>query len=354
MESLAYLHLALAYDDPTTYEFVLGQRIQQLWQKFPWKLCSSKLALRFLSLATTLAILTLAQAAFAIILKEGNFRPEVSTLKQQLQQLGYYRGEIDNYFGSSTEAAVLRFQRDQRIQQDGQVGPETQGRINRELAELGLLSPASGFLARPNEFVYGQARPQASPQAPIRVLNSPPVNIQNFGTQSVSRSELRLGDIGPDVRLLQQRLQSFGIDPGPLDGVYGSDTQGAVALFQNRFQNQFNLFVRERGVADEQTLIALGLRPGSSGFRAGGEPKLPRLDLQGLKYVVVIPTNRNRRDTDRLDELRTGRYPNAQLAQDRRGKYIYVESYLNFDEAQSNSAFLRSKDFRNARVVYFH
>lgn len=43
---------------------------------------------------------------------------------------------------------------------------------------------------------------------------------------------LRLGDRGPDVRKLQEALKSFGALTGPLDGVFGPDTEKAVKTVQ--------------------------------------------------------------------------------------------------------------------------
>ena len=37
---------------------------------------------------------------------------------------------------------------------------------------------------------------------------------------------------GPDVRELQERLKELGYSPGPVDGIYGSATAGAVRAFQ--------------------------------------------------------------------------------------------------------------------------
>jgi len=46
---------------------------------------------------------------------------------------------------------------------------------------------------------------------------------------------LRLGTYGSDVMELQAVLKKIGLDPGPVDGRYGTRTKSAVAAFQRRF-----------------------------------------------------------------------------------------------------------------------
>ncbi len=54
---------------------------------------------------------------------------DVLRVQQILQILGYYRGDLDGYYGPVTEAAVINFQRDQQLSPDGIVGPETYERL---------------------------------------------------------------------------------------------------------------------------------------------------------------------------------------------------------------------------------
>jgi peptidoglycan hydrolase-like protein with peptidoglycan-binding domain len=54
------------------------------------------------------------------------------------------------------------------------------------------------------------------------------------------------------VRKIQQALQKKGINPGPIDGVYGPLTKEAVRTFQSRYG------IKATGDVDNQTLFALG------------------------------------------------------------------------------------------------
>ncbi len=54
------------------------------------------------------------------------------------------------------------------------------------------------------------------------------------------------------VRQVQQALVKKGIDPGPIDGIFGPRTREAVRKFQDRYG------IKPSGEIDNQTLFALG------------------------------------------------------------------------------------------------
>ena len=58
-------------------------------------------------------------------LKQGMSGSDVAVLQRQLQEYGYYQGEVDGVFGSGTKAAVFNFQVDNDLDTDGVVGPST-------------------------------------------------------------------------------------------------------------------------------------------------------------------------------------------------------------------------------------
>lgn len=92
--------------------------------------------------------------ATEVLSKYGSTGTEVRNIQQKLKNLGYYTGSVDGIFGSKTKAAVLKFQKDYGLTQDGIVGKNT-------LKALGLSSSSSvsqterNLLAR---VIYGEAR----------------------------------------------------------------------------------------------------------------------------------------------------------------------------------------------------
>lgn len=59
------------------------------------------------------------------LLKKGCQGEEVRELQKKLKELGYYQASVDGYYGSKTEAAVIKFQKDYNLVTDGIYGPLT-------------------------------------------------------------------------------------------------------------------------------------------------------------------------------------------------------------------------------------
>lgn len=55
-----------------------------------------------------------------------------------------------------------------------------------------------------------------------------------------------------NIRQIQRALQNKGLEPGPIDGILGPQTEEAVRNFQNRYG------IKASGKIDNQTLFALG------------------------------------------------------------------------------------------------
>jgi len=207
MDSYAYLHLALSHENPPHFHLANPMGIR-------WKKLSTRAYRGFLSLAVTLAVLSLAQAAQALV-AIGDFGSEVTRIQNRLSELGYFTSNTTGYFGDITQNAVIQFQRDNGLVQDGIVGPNT-------LAVL-----------------FGTT----SPSDP-----TPPVSDRDL-------IGLGVGDRGPGVTTLQNRLRNLGYFTANSTGYFGRITRSAVIRFQQ------DNFIPATGLVSEETLALLNQRP---------------------------------------------------------------------------------------------
>jgi N-acetylmuramoyl-L-alanine amidase len=140
------------------------------------------------------------------VLKLGDSGSAVLDVQARLVALGYSIAGEHGTFGPQTESAVKVFQIRRGLQPDGQIGPHTW----RELVEAGLTIGARTLYHRP-------------------------------------RSLMR----GDDIRDLQRRLNALGFDAGKQDGIFGVETEDAVAEFQR------NVGLHPDGIAGHETFEAL-------------------------------------------------------------------------------------------------
>ena len=129
--------------------------------------------------ATVFAFLLLAPGAFAA------GEPDTAALQVGLRQRGFYTGTIDGVRGTSTVAAVRRFQRRVGLAADGVAGPRTRSALGR----------------------FGRNSPLGS-------------------------RELGVAMRGWDVAALQFALAWHGFPSGVFDGVFGTSTTRALRRFQ--------------------------------------------------------------------------------------------------------------------------
>lgn len=121
-------------------------------------------------------------------LEEGMRGEDVRKLQKRLKDLGYATGPIDGIFGSITHSAVILYQKNCHIEQDGVVGPITWGKLNKGASSL---------------------------------IPDPPIG-----------RYLKKGSKGDDVAAIQSRLIVLGYLNGVADGIFGKLTHAAVVAFQ--------------------------------------------------------------------------------------------------------------------------
>ncbi|MBD2593733.1 peptidoglycan-binding protein [Nostoc spongiaeforme FACHB-130] len=126
-------------------------------------------------------------------LMRGDEGEQVRVLQEKLRVAGYYYGNATGIFGPITEESVKRFQEAYKLNVDGIVGPATISKL-----------PGSGV-------GYGE-------DAPPR--------------RAADKDNLRMGDRGEAVRMLQEQLIKAGYLQGEPNGYFGSYTSDAVRRFQ--------------------------------------------------------------------------------------------------------------------------
>lgn len=68
---------------------------------------------------------------FTVPLKLGSSGNEVKQLQLRLKELGYFNGPVTGYYGNLTVAAVKKFQKANKLDQLGNVGPGTRAALNK-------------------------------------------------------------------------------------------------------------------------------------------------------------------------------------------------------------------------------
>ncbi|HEY9906038.1 MAG TPA: peptidoglycan-binding domain-containing protein [Thermosynechococcaceae cyanobacterium] len=131
----------------------------------------TRVALQAMAIVLPITILASVAHAGSAYLQRGDRGPEVAELQRALNDRGI-SVSVDSVFGSETEAAVIRFQREQRVLNvDGVVGEDT-------LQALGLGSPFVGVACNtfdapsPSQEAFGKRYRVIIPSKNPRILAS--------------------------------------------------------------------------------------------------------------------------------------------------------------------------------------
>ena len=135
-------------------------------------------------------------------ISQGSRGAEVWAVQRRLQARGFNPGAIDSVFGVRTTKAVRAFQKS--------VGFSVTGIVD-EATWTALAKPS--FASRPNIQREKLSIPKQNQVVEVEKI-------------------LAKGDRGSKVKTLQMRLETMGFNPGPIDGIFGKKTTGAVKEFQ--------------------------------------------------------------------------------------------------------------------------
>lgn len=200
METLTYFHLALdneATTDATELLILDSLKLLEWWKR---QKIVTQGRITWLSFLLILGILGMAGEALAQrTIRLGDRNPQVTFIQNRLQQLGYLDRSADGIFDQTTQDAVIRFQRDKRLNPDGVVGEQTESALFEE------------FERRTD------------------------ISSRTFSISNRSNRVLKQGDRGADVTAVQRRLRDLGYFNGQLTGYFGRATQEAVSRFQQAY-----------------------------------------------------------------------------------------------------------------------
>ncbi len=159
------------------------------------------------------------------LLKAGDESTAVRQLQENLAALGYYSGSITGHFGSITQEAVKKFQRQNGLSADGIAGSKTLDAISSKMS--GNSSSSSGSSS------------SSSSSSSYSAL-----------TLDTTKTLQRYSE-GDEVRKLQTMLSDLGYYSGNKTGSFGELTKEAVIAFQQAKG------LSADGIAGPRTLAAL-------------------------------------------------------------------------------------------------
>lgn len=263
METLAYLHLALAYDVPVEAGTVHVLQLK-LIERVKGQKLFNRASIHLRSHSLPLAFLFMVSNAQAMQIEDKG--SQVSDLQSSLKAAAYYDGPVTGYYGTLTEVAVKQFQAAKGLIADGIAGEATLAALQKYLK-----GTSTGSV------VY-----------------------------SVSKRGLQVGDRGSEVKEIQQRLKAAGFNPGSIDEEFGLDTKEAVRQFQATRGLSID------GIVGRETWFALRcLGSAISPYRVivtpGGAEQLKKV----LAYVPNAYADQSSSDLD----IHAGAFPNYSSAQ---------------------------------------
>ncbi|WGV28302.1 peptidoglycan-binding domain-containing protein [Halotia branconii] len=317
MEAIVYSHLASVYEVSENIEII---PIRVNLKFLQWQKLSSVAAMRLLSVALTIGLLSVAGQTLALQ-KPGSSGTQVGNTQRCLKKLGYFNGPVTGKFATLTKTSVMRFQQANRLTADGIVGASTQQALQRACqSRISSVNNSNGLRVgsrgaavsklqqdlRRLRYFNGPSTGYFGPQTQQAVIrlqrangiaadgivgtrtiqailsNQRPNNIGEGGEYPI----LSEGSSGAAVTRLQQRLRELGYFNAQPTGNFRRITKDSVIAFQRQAG------ISATGIANQQTWDAL---LGYSRFPTGGNIAASQVrDLQqylrDLGYFNTNPT----------------------------------------------------------------
>ncbi len=153
-------------------------------------------------------------------LRRGARGDDVRQIQKQLADQGYLNASgVDGIFGGGMERAVMQFQKDQGLNPDGVVWPQTSKRLNHEFGPWTLETPLT----------------RSANGVRVRVCSDCGYEERETIDAGAIQSRAR----GENVRAIQEMLGSLGYNPGAYDGIYGAKLDVAYAAFATDHDVEF-------------------------------------------------------------------------------------------------------------------
>jgi len=292
MESLAYGQAWLMYEGDRDIELAFNPRLLGI-------------------IPTVLAVVLLIPApATAQLLEKGERGPQVTTVQNQLKDLGYFPDSVRStgYYGPITKQSVMEFQAANGLRVDGIAGPRTKAALQAVYTPQPIVTPVVD--------VQTPTYTTKEVQDKLKVLGYFPDSVRSTGyygpitKQSVREFQAANGlavdgVIGPktaaalkavdaptpasgtNVVALQNQLKDLGYFPKGVrsTGYYGPITKQSVREFQAANG------LRVDGVAGPSTMAALDRKvafdPGGGGSQPQPQPQPKNLLAQGSEGEAV-------------------------------------------------------------------
>ncbi|MDD5935582.1 MAG: peptidoglycan-binding protein [Clostridiales bacterium] len=181
----------------------------------------------------------------------------VADIQQRLMDLGFMDyAEPTNYYGNITAEAVMMFQRQNDLKQDGIIGPDTKDmlmsadakkytaklgmdgsdikRIQTRLYEMGYLASSDQITGHFGDVTEAAVKKMQETNGLAADGKVGQMTVELIYSGEAKPNLISYGDKSDIVLACQKRLKELGYLTTTPDGTYGNDTSIAVKQFQSR------------------------------------------------------------------------------------------------------------------------